>query len=59
MPKLTFTALGEEFEVLSLVKQQRLVYGLLKDLMPQPIHALSLKINRILILTDSHLCMLR
>lgn len=35
----------KEFEGLSLVKQQRLVYGLLKDLMPQPIHALSLKIK--------------
>ncbi|MAP24442.1 MAG: BolA family transcriptional regulator [Rickettsiales bacterium] len=36
---------AKEFESLSLVKQQRLVYGLLKDLMPQPIHALSLKIK--------------
>jgi BolA protein len=36
---------AKEFEGLSLLKQQRLVYGLLSDLMPQPIHALSLKIK--------------
>ena len=36
---------AKEFEGLSSVKQQRLVYSLLKDMMPQPIHALSLKIK--------------
>lgn len=35
----------KQFEGISKVEQHRLVYDLVKDLMPHPIHALSLKLS--------------
>ena len=48
---------ASEFEGLRLLDRQRLVYKILDDLIPRPIHAVTLKIQmKGLILSKSHLC---